>query len=280
MNIYSAIEQGAKILKEKFIVNPILDSEILMSKVIKQDRKCVILKSDHVLSKCELYYFQKLIKIRSNGKPIAYITNKKNFWKSEFFVTENTLIPRPDTELIIDNVLKLTKNKKRLNILDIGIGSGCILLSILKERKYFYGTGIDISKNCLNISKKNAIKLKVSSRLKLYKSNVDKFTLGKYDLIVSNPPYIKKHYIKYLERNVSKFEPRIALNGGLDGLSEIRKVIKTSSELIKKKGKFILEIGFDQKNKVVNLLKKEGFYINSKQKDLANNDRCRVCTKI
>ena len=280
MNIYSAVAQGAKILKEKFIVNPILDSEILMSKVIKQDRKCVLLKSDRVLSKCELYYFQKLIKIRSNGKPIAYITNKKNFWKSEFFVTENTLIPRPDTELIIDNVLKLTKNKKRLNILDIGIGSGCILLSILKERKYFYGTGIDISKNCLNISKKNAIKLKVSSRLKLYKSNVDKFTLGKYDLIVSNPPYIKKHYIRYLERNVSKFEPKIALNGGLDGLSEIRKVIKTSSELIKKKGKFILEIGFDQKNKVVNLLKKEGFYINSKQKDLANNDRCIVCTKI
>ena len=109
MNIYSAIAQGAKILKEKFIAYPILDSEILMSKVIKQDRKCVLLKSDHVLSKCELNYFQKLIKIRSNGKPIAHITNKKNFWISEFFVTENTLIPRPDTELIIDNVLKLTK---------------------------------------------------------------------------------------------------------------------------------------------------------------------------
>ena len=132
----------------------------------------------------------------------------------------------------------------------------------------------------INISKINAVKLKVSSRLKLYKSDVDKFNLGKYDLIVSNPPYINTCKIKYLERDVAEFEPKLALDGGLDGLSEIRKVIKKSSELIKKKGKFILEIGFDQKNKVINLLKKEGFYINSIHKDLANNDRCIVSTKI
>ena len=280
MKIYSAIVEGAKILKDKFISNPYLDSEILMSEVVKKNRDYVLLKSNYVLNKKDLYYFQKLIKTRSYGKPIAYITNKKNFWKSEFYVTNNTLIPRPDTELIVENVLKLTKNKKKLSILDIGIGSGCILLSILKEKKNFYGTGVDISKNCLNISKINATNLNVNLRLKLYKSNVDKFTLGKYDLIVSNPPYIKSHNIKYLERNVAIFEPRIALNGGLDGLSEIRKVIMKSSELIKKKGKFILEIGFDQKNRVINLLKKEGFYINSVQKDLAKNDRCIVCTKI
>ena len=150
----------------------------------------------------------------------------------------------------------------------------------MKERKNFYGTGIDISKKCLNISKINAINLNVSSRLKLFKSNVDKFNIGKYDLIVSNPPYIKKCKVKYLEKDVAKFEPQQALNGGLDGLSEIRKVIKKSSELIKKNGTFILEIGFDQKNKVINLLKKEGFYIDSAQKDLANNDRCIVSTKI
>ena len=113
-----------------------------------------------------------------------------------------------------------------------------------------------------------------------FKSNVDKFTLGKYDLIVSNPPYINKLDLKYLERDVANFEPKLALDGGLDGLSEIRKVIKKSSELIKKNGKFILEIGFDQKNKVINLLKKEGFYINGTLKDLAKNDRCIVCTKI
>ena len=280
MNINSAIIHGAKVLKDNLIKNPYLDSEILMTKVIKKDRKYILLNSKRDLNTEDLNIFQKLIKERSIGKPIAYLTNKKFFWNSEFTLSDETLIPRPDTEVVIEKVLDLTKYKKKLNILEIGIGSGCILLSILKERKSFYGTGIDISKSCLNISKLNAIKLKVSSKLKLYKSNVDKFTLGKYDLIISNPPYIKNFDLKYLEKDVAKFEPKLALDGGLDGLSAIRKVIKKSSELIKKNGKFVMEIGFDQKNKVISLLRKEGFYINSINKDLANNDRCIVCTKI
>ena len=280
MNITSAISSGSKILRNKFIPSHHLDSEILMAKTIKKDRNYILLNSDSVLNKNDLNFFFRLIKQRSLGSPVAYLTNKKFFWNSEFFVTNDTLIPRPDTELIIENVLNSTKQKKKINILDIGIGSGCILLSILKERKNFYGTGIDISKKCINLSKINAFKLKVSSRLKLYKSDVDKFNLGKYDLIVSNPPYIKTSDLKYLERDVAEFEPRLALDGGLDGLSEIRKVIKKTSELIKKNGKFILEIGFDQKNKVIKLLNREGFYINSIQKDLANNDRCIVSTKI
>ncbi len=280
MNINLAIIQGAKVLKDNFIKNPYLDSEILLTHVIDKDRKYILTNSKKDLDKEYLNTFQILIKERSIGKPIAYLTNKKFFWKSEFTLSDDVLIPRPDTELVIEKILDLTKYKKKLNILEIGVGSGCILLSILKERKSFYGTGIDISKSCLKISKLNAIKLKVSSKLKLYKSNVDKFTLGKYDLIVSNPPYIKNLNLKYLEKDVARFEPKLALDGGLDGLSEIRKVIKKSSELIKKNGKFVLEIGFDQKNKVITLLKKEGFYINSINKDLANNDRCVVCTKI
>ena len=279
MNITSAIYSGSKILRNKFIPSHQLDSEILMAKTIKKDRNYILLNSNSVINKNDLNYFFRLIEQRSLGSPVAYLTNKKFFWNSEFFVTNDTLIPRPDTELIIENVLNLTKQKNKINILDIGIGSGCILLSILKERKNFYGTGIDISKKCLNISKINAVKLKVSSRLKLYKSDVDKFNLGKYDLVVSNPPYIKTFDLKYLERDVAEFEPRLALNGGLDGLSEIRKVIKKTSELIKKNGKFILEIGFDQKNKVIELLNRKGFYINRIQKDLGNNDRCIVSTK-
>ncbi len=280
MNINSAIIQGEKVLKDNFIDNAHLDSEILMAKAIDKDRKYILLNSNRNINTKDLNSFQKLIKKRSLGKPVAYLTNKKFFWNSEFIVSKETLIPRPDTELVIEQVLKLTTHKKKLNILEIGIGSGCILLSILRERKNFYGTGIDISKSCLNISKLNAIKLKVSSKLKLYKSNVDKFTLGKYDLIISNPPYIKNYKLKYLEKDVAEFEPKLALDGGIDGLSEIRKVVKKSSELIKKSGKFVLEIGFDQKNKVTNLLKEEGFYINSINKDLANKDRCIVCTKI
>jgi release factor glutamine methyltransferase len=280
MNIQSAINEGINILKSKFIQTAQLDSEILMAKVIDKDRKYIILNNYENLRKKDLKIFQRLIEERSSRKPIAYLTNKKFFWNSEFYITNDTLIPRPDTELLIEQILKLTKHKNKMNILDIGVGSGCILLSILKEKKNFYGTGIDISKKCLKISKINAINLNLDSRVKFYKSDVDKFIIGKYDLIVSNPPYINKHSLKYLDKDVAKFEPKIALDGGLDGLSEIRKVIKKTSELIKKNGKFILEIGFDQKNKVINLLKKEDFYINSTLKDFAKNDRCIISTKI
>ena len=126
----------------------------------------------------------------------------------------------------------------------------------------------------------NAKRLKVDGRTKFYKSDIDKFVEANYDLIISNPPYIKSCELKYLESDVIKFEPKLALDGGVDGLSEIRKVIKKSSELIKKNGKFVLEIGFNQKNKVVKLLKEKGFYINCTLKDLALNDRCIVSTKI
>ncbi len=279
MNICSAIQNGIKILKENSINNPYLDSEILLAKAINKNRKYLLLNFKKNLKNNELDFFNRLIKNRSTGKPIAYLTNKKSFWNSEFHITGDILIPRPDTELLIESILESTRHKKKLHLLDIGIGSGCILLSILRERKDFYGTGIDISEKCLKITRINAINLNICSRLKLYKSDVDKFNLGKYDLIVSNPPYIKRHLIKYLERDVAEFEPKLALDGGLDGLSEIRKVIKKSSELIKKNGKLILEIGFDQKNKVINILKQEGFYINNIKKDLAKNIRCIISTK-
>jgi len=280
MNIQKAISEGQDILKNKNIETSELDSEILMANVIQKDRRYVILNSNEELKEEYLKRFKNLIEKRSKKEPIAYLINKKEFWNFEFFVSRHTLIPRPDTELIVDQILKITKNKNKLNILDIGIGSGCILLTILKERTNFNGTGIDISNNCLKISKINAINLKVDNRIKLFKTNVDKFNYGKYDLIVSNPPYINKVDIKFLEKDVVNFEPISALYGGLDGTSEIRRVINKSSELIKKNGKFILEIGFDQKNKVIGLLKKKGFFINSVVKDLAKHDRCIISTKI
>ena len=280
MNIQSAVIKGTNILKSKSIKTAQLDAEILMARVLGANREYIILNNNKDLEDQNFENFKSLIKERANRKPIAYLLNKKFFWNNEFYVNKNTLIPRPDTEIIIEQILKFTKNKNTLNILDIGVGSGCILLSILNERKKFTGTGIDISKNSLDICKINAKKLLVEKRTKLYKSDVDKFTQGKYDLIVSNPPYIKSSSLKYLESDVLKFEPKLALDGGLDGLLVIRKVIKKSSELIKRNGKFILEIGFDQKNKVIKLLNEKGFYINSTIKDYAKNDRCIVSTKI
>ena len=280
MNIHSAVIEATNILKDKSILSAQLDTEILMAKALDKDREYIILNHNEVLNKENLEYFKKLVYERATRKPIAYLLNKKFFWKSEFYVNKNTLIPRPDTEIIIEQILKYTKNKNYLNILDIGVGSGCILLSVLKERKNFYGTGIDISRNTLDICKMNAKKLFLSKRVKFFKSNVDKFATGKYDLIVSNPPYIKTCDLRYLESDVIKFEPKLALDGGLNGLSVIRKVIKKSSELLKKNGKFILEIGFDQKNKVIKLLNNKGFYINNTVKDLANKDRCIISTKL
>ena len=280
MNIQNTLNQGIRTLKLNKISNPYLDSEILLSQSINKDKKYVILNSTEILSKKQLENFNRLIERRIKGEPIAYLIKKKEFWKDAFYVNKNVLIPRPDTELIIEQVLKIYSKKMQLHLLDIGTGSGCILLSILKERPNFYGTGIDVSKESINVSKFNANKLKLTSRTKFIHSSVDNFKIGKYDLVVSNPPYIELLNLKYLEKDVVNFEPKLALSGGFDGFSKIRKVINKASILIKKNGKFILEIGFNQKNKVKEILKKEGFYINKSLKDYGNNDRCIISTKI
>ena len=278
MDIQSALKKGQSILIDNNIISAKLDSEILMSQAIRKNKKFIILNLHKEIKKRDLDYFDNLIQERAKRKPIAQIIKKKDFWKYEFIVNNNVLIPRPDTEILIEQALKLVKNKNRLQILDIGIGSGCILMSILKEKKNFIGTGIDISNKSLQISKVNGQKLRINNRLRLFKSNIDNFNTGKYDLIVSNPPYIKKSNLKCLEKDIG-FEPKQALDGGLDGLSEIRKVINKSSELIKRSGHFIIEIGFDQKNKVKKILRDKGFYIKKTVKDLSNHDRCIVSIK-
>ena len=280
MNIENTLNEGINILKAHKIPNPDLDSEILLSKSINKDKKHIILNSKEVLSSKQLNNFNGFIERRKKGEPIAYLINKKEFWKDEFYVNKHVLIPRPDTELIIEQVLKIYSRESCLQVLDIGTGSGCILLSILKERPNFYGTGIDICKKSINVSKFNGKQLHLMKRVKFLHSSVDNFKIGKYDLIVSNPPYIELLNLKYLEKDVVSFEPKLALSGGLDGFSKIRKFINKADTLIKKNGKFILEIGFNQKNKVKKILKEEGFYVNKAIKDYGNNDRCIISTKI
>ena len=280
MIIQNLIKEGQKRLKDKINNSYILDSEILMSKVLDKDRKFIFLNLNMEVDEDKTNFYNYLIKQRSLGKPIAYLLGKKDFWKYEFDISENVLIPRPDTEIIIEKVLEITNYNSRLNILDIGVGSGCILLSILKERPYFFGTGVDLSKKCIDICEINAQKFGLKNRVKFFKSDIDNFNNGKYDLIISNPPYINKLNLKYLDRDVIDFEPLVALNGGLDGLSKIKKVINKSSKLVKNKGKLILEIAFDQKYKVKKLLNNRGFYINGVFKDLGKKDRCIISTKI
>ena len=280
MNIQNILFNANKILNNHNVKTAKLDCELLLSEVINKDRQYLILNSQKILKEKQINIFDHFIERRKKGEPIAYLINKKDFWKETFYVDRNVLIPRPDTEHLVEETLKLSKNNSKLHILDIGTGSGCILLSILNERKTFYGTGIDISQKAINVAKYNAKLLNINNRVKFYNSDVDKFLIGKYDLILSNPPYIKNSNLKYLEKDVSGFEPKLALDGGNDGFHKIIKVVNKSSNLIKKKGKLILEIGFEQKNKVLKILKKYGFYTNKVLKDYGKNDRCIISTKI
>jgi len=279
MNIEIAIKKAFKELKKNNISSALLDSELLLSKVIKKDREFILLNLDKKLDQNDQKSFKDLIIKRSKGKPLAYLTGVKSFWNYDFKVNEKVLIPRPDSEIIIEQVLDIYKNKKSLNFLEVGIGSGCLSLSILKEKKSFLATGIDLCQNCIEISRLNANKLGVDNRIKLLKSDVDNLIFRKYDLIISNPPYIKKFDLNKLNREVKNYEPNLALDGGLEGLSVIRKVIKKASELIKIGGKLILEIGYDQKEPVKKMLINNNFYINRTLKDLAKNDRCIISTK-
>ena len=280
MNLILAINKANQKLKNQGITSSRLDCEILMSAVIGKEKEDIILNPNEFISEKKMKIFNNLIDERAKKKPVAYLIGAKEFWKYQFYVTKDVLIPRPETEIIIEQALILTKNKENLRFLDIGVGSGCIILSLLKEKTNFLGTGIDVSKESLRICKINSDKLGVSNRIKLFKSDIDNFTFGKYDLIVSNPPYINSFNLKCLDDDVIGYEPIKALDGGVEGLSQIKKVIRKSSKLIKKNGILILEIGFGQKNKVVSLLKDNGFYINRTIRDLSNKDRCIISTKI
>ncbi len=280
MNIKNTLNKASKKLKKNNIKTFQIDSEILLANTINKDRKYIILNLNDQIKKFYLKKFNDLIDRRSKGEPVAYLIKKKEFWNETFYINEKVLIPRPDTEIIVESVLGMFPKNSKLQMLDIGTGSGCIVLSILKERPNFYGTGIDISKNSIDVCKYNTQLFNLSNRVKFYNSDVDNFILGKYDLITSNPAYIDLLSLKYLEKDVINFEPKLALNGGLDGFSQIRKVVNKAAVLIKKNGKFILEIGFNQKDKVKKILKEKKFYINKTLKDYGNNYRCIISTKF
>jgi len=279
MNCQEILNEGSKILKLNNIKSFNLDSEILLSSVLKLERSKLILNlNKNVKYKDKKNYFN-LIERRKKNEPVAYITGYKEFWKDTFKVNRNVLIPRPDTEIVVEQILNELDVNSSKRILDIGTGSGCIILSILKERKKCQGIGIDISKKAINLAKYNAKIQHIGNRIKFFNSDIDNFYRGKYDLITSNPPYIKLYEINDLERDIKNYEPKVALNGGIDGYSKIKLVIKKSSTLIKKKGKLILEVGLGQIRETQRILRLNGFYTNKVVKDLAKRNRCIISTK-
>ena len=280
MKYQEILNQGSRILKLKDIKSFDLDSQILLSSILKLDRSQLLINLDKKIENNEKKNFFKFIKRRSRNEPIAYITGYKEFWKSSFKVDNNVLIPRPDTETIIEQVLKELDIYSSKKILDIGTGSGCIIISILNERKRCFGVGIDVSKNAVKIAKYNAKIQHIDNRIKFFNSDIDNFYTGKYDLIISNPPYIKHHKINGLEKDIKNHEPKVAINGGIDGYDKIRLIIKKSSILIKKRGKLFLELGINQTKETLKILNLNGFYKTKVIKDLASKNRCIISTKI
>ena len=280
MNYEQVLTNSSKILKNASIISPQLDCEVLLSNVLKISRENMLVDLNKEINHQNFINFNKLINRRKKNEPVAYIVGYKEFWNKQYKVNSDVLIPRPDTEILVEEVIKSIQINSSLNILDIGTGTGCVLLSVLNERKKCYGIGLDVSKKAINIAKHNAKIQQMKNRIKFINSSIDKFYVGKYDLIVSNPPYIKSGDIKNLDKNVGFYEPEIALNGGYDGYSKFREIVYKSSVLIKKKGKLFLEIGYNQKNEVIRILNCNKFYINKVVKDLGKNNRCIISTKI
>ena len=277
MNVLELLNQGSKHLKQKKITSHRLDSEILLSKVLDKRREDVLINLDQKIYSNQIFRYNKLLNRRSQKEPVAYILQEKEFWSKSFFVNKNTLIPRPETELMVEKLVEIYKDK-HLSILDIGTGSGCILISLVSELINSSGVGIDICKNAIQIAKKNLKKQKKTLNIKFLHKPLSGNFKQKFDLIVSNPPYIKSNDIKNLDDDIKKYEPRLALDGGNDGLDVIKKVIYKTSNILKQKGLLALEIGNKQSKKVSKILQKNNFKIEYTIKDYKNNVRCLIST--
>ena len=276
MKTSEAINIGSKILKNRNIISHKIDAEIILSHVLKTSREKLLI-NEQAISYINLKRFKKIIYRRSKKEPIAYIFNKKEFRSKDFYVVKNSLIPRPETELLIDPIIKKFKGKS-IYFLDMGVGTGCIMLSILSELNNSRGLGIDICNKAISVAKINLETMKLNKRASLKCRSIDTFYNKKFDLIVSNPPYIVKREINQLSEDIKKFEPQKALDGGHDGLDVIRKVIYKSKNILKLNGILALEIGRGQYYSVSNILRLNGFREIKKIKDYRDNVRCIFST--
>ena len=280
MQYQEILNKGSTILSAKNIKSSNLDCELILSKVLNKKREEILINLNNKISKSQEKEFTFYLNKRCNKKPISYILGFKYFWNYKFYINKSTLIPRPESEHLIEQSLKYIPVGKSMQILDIGTGSGCLVISLLKERSNCIATALDISKEALKVAKTNAKLHHLQNKIKFFNIDVDKFNSNNYDLIISNPPYINKVDLNRLDEDVRLYEPRLALYGGITGFEEIKKIIEKSYKLLKYNGKLIIEIGDKQKNSTIKILIKNGFYINKICKDYSGKDRCLVSTKI
>ena len=280
MNYLQTLKFGSDKLKYHNINTHILDSEILLSLTLNTSREKILMNLDTNIKKNKFEKFKKLLSRREKKEPIAYITNKKEFWKNIFYVNSDVLIPRPETELIVEEVLKNTHIYSSKKFLEIGTGSGCLVVSIIKERPKSFATAIDISKKALNIAKFNAKMHHLINKINFVNIDIDKIHFSKYDFVISNPPYINKFDLSRLDESVKIFEPYIAFEAGIDGLREITNLIIKSKKLLKNNGKLIFEIGQGQSLITKKILNQNGYFINKVIKDISSIPRVVVSTKV
>ena len=280
MNYLDALNDGNKILKANRIKNYSLDTELFLANVLNTTREKILISLKKNLKIKSYNRYKKLVYRRKKNEPTAYILKNKEFWKYKFFVNKHVLIPRPETEIIVEEILKLISLSSTKSILDVGTGSGCIIISLIKERPNCIGTALDICKKALIVAKYNAKMHHIRNKINFVNIDIDKFQHNKYDFIISNPPYIKKFNLRRLDQSVKFFEPHIALEAGNDGLREIKKLINKSNRLLKINGKLIFEIGKNQCKVTKKILKQNGFYINKVINDISSIPRVIISTKI
>lgn len=266
--IYKVLAEASNELKEISGSNSIREARILLEFVLKNQEE--FLNTNHNISNNDFIIFQRLIKKRLKFQPISQIIGERYFWKNKFFINSDVLDPRPDTETLIEHTLSFGSF---FNILDLGTGSGCIILSLLDEYNAAMGIGVDKSKKALNVAQKNAELLNLNDRVKFQLGNWCDGLDNKFDLIVSNPPYISEKEILGLSNDVINWEPRIALTPEGDGLGAYKNIINGVKNILIPNGRIIFEIGHAQGNEVSNLLKSNNFKEINIVKDINNKDR-------
>lgn len=280
MTIEEAIKKASNRLKSKNIDSPKRKARLLMQSTLGQDRQYILVyDKQQLVPKTEEKYFQKVEKL-AKGIPLQHITHQQEFMKMNFYVNKNVLIPRPDTEVLVEEVIKISKEINAKKILDLCTGSGAIAVSLAKHIENSQITATDISQEALEVAEKNAKTNQVDKQIAFLTSDLfQEIPKEKYDMIVANPPYIKREIIKTLDEEV-KQEPIMALDGGWDGLDFYRKIIHEAYEFLKYGGYLCLEIGYDQKIEVIDIIEQEEKYSDTYgKKDLYGNDRI-IITKV
>lgn len=274
LNLLQAWQTAKARLEAANLSSPVIDARLMVEAAAEATRADIVTDPYRPLTPEQQSTLEDYLSRRERREPVSHILGRKGFWKIMLSVTPNVLTPRPDTEVVVDHVLKQFPEAMAFNVLDLGVGSGAILLSILAERPAAKGLGIDISEEALAVARENAANLGLAERTALLRGD---WTAGlgdaTFDLVVSNPPYIASDVIEGLEPEVKDYEPRLALDGGADGLDAYRILASEILRVLKPGGAFAVEIGFDQKDAVEALFKAAGATDVQTLKDLAMHDR-------